>query len=237
MKTLIGLAVLWIVWLTAPRRWKRQMSLLLIGIAAVLVAVSPLGLELGIWGLTIAVPPDSGEKVDAIVVLGRGDAMRDQRVATVQELWQRNRAPQIFASGMLDARPIVRELQAIGIPKQRLDGEECSQSTEENAQFTQAILHPQGVQTILLVTDAPHMLRSVLTFRSFGFRTIPHPSPLPTHLLLQEELRILLREYLGLAQYALTGQFNPHSPKLMQAPLIEVTQKISSWGCRVQKKQ
>jgi uncharacterized SAM-binding protein YcdF (DUF218 family) len=234
METLIGLALLWVLWLMSSGRWKRRLGIPLAAIAVGWLIASPLGLGIALWGLTIPLPQDSGEKVDAIVVLGRGEPFRDQRVATVQELWQTNRASEIFASGMLDARPIVQTLKELGLPAQRLDGEECSQTTEENAQFTYAILHPQGIQTLLLVTDAPHMLRSFLAFRSFGFHVIPHLSGLPTHLTLPKKLWIVLREYLGLIQYFFTGQFSPRSEEILQTP-PEVTQKIREWNCRVQK--
>ncbi|HEY9642858.1 MAG TPA: YdcF family protein [Coleofasciculaceae cyanobacterium] len=237
MEVLIGLALLWVLWLISSRQWKRRLVVPLVATAAGLLIVSPLGLGIALWGLTISLPQDSGEKVDAIVVLGRGDPFRDQRVATVQRLWQTNRAPEIFASGMLDARSIVQNLQEMGLPEQRLDGEECSQTTEENAQFAYAILHPQGIQTILLVTDAPHMLRSFLTFRSFGFHVIPHLSSLPTQLTLSEKFWIVLREYLGLIQYGLTGQLNPRPVEVLQTPPVEIVQKIRDWHCRVHKTQ
>lgn len=230
----IGLTLLWLLWLVSTKRWRRRLTVPICTLAIGLIIASPWGLALEQWGLTAFLPVDSGNTVDAIVVLGRGTEFRDLRVAEAQKLWQANRASRVFASGMSDARSIVQELQALGIPKQNLDGEECSQSTKENAQFTQAILHPLGVRTILLVTDAPHLLRSVLTFRSVGFHVISHPSSLPVHLLPQEELWLLVREYLSLVQYALTGQFNLHSSNLSKDVPKEVIQKISDWKCRVQ---
>jgi len=202
-------------------------------VAMMMLLASPLGIAIGNWGLTVFLPADSGASVDAIVVLGRGDEMRDRRTVATWKLWRANRAPQIFASGMLDARAIVQELEATGVPKQRLGGEECSQTTEENALFTAALVHSQGVKRILLVTDSPHMLRSLRTFQSFGFTAIPYPVPLSDKLRTVERLQILFREYVALAQYTVSGRFQPRLASISTTPPGAVTQKIQDWGCRV----
>lgn len=233
MELLIQLALLWLLWLVSPRRWQKRLTVFMVGVAFVLTAISPFGVQVGIWSLTVGVPSDTGETVDAIVVLGRGTALRDLRTALVQELWQAKRAPQIFASGMMDARPIVQNLAELGVPPRSLSGEECSQSTWENGLFTAALLH-QTKPKILLVTDSVHMLRSLLTFRSFGFRVVPHSSALPTQLSHQNKLTFLLREYTGLVQYALTKRLIQPDPQTLKPPSVEVMQKIQAWGCYVQ---
>lgn len=233
MGILIILALLWIMWLVSSRRWRRRLRVPIAGFMVVLVLMSPIGIGAGSWILTAFVPPDSGEPVDAIVVLGRGEPYRNLRVSEVWELWQANRAPRIFASGMLDARPMVRTLKGIGVPEERLAGEECSQTTQENALFTASILHSQGVDKILLVTDPPHMLRSFLTFRSFRFHVIPHPSASPDRLSSQNQILTLLREYAGLVKYLFTGQFIPRSLESLNSPPAEVTYKMQKWRCRV----
>jgi len=225
------LAALCVLWLIIPyrRRWRWVWILA----ATVTVLASPLGIAIGNWSLTVFLPSDSGEIVDAIVVLGRGDDLRNRRIVETWKLWQANRAPQIFASGMLDARYIVQELQAIGVDKYRLGGEECSQSTEENALFTAALLYPKGVKRILLVTDSPHMLRSLRMFQSFGFRVIPYPIPLPDNLQTVQKIPILVREYAALVQYTVSGRFQTHPSSELITPPAAVTQKIQDWKCRV----
>lgn len=235
MKLLIILALLWVLWLVIPRRWRRLLIIPAVVLAIGSILFSPIGMSIGLWGLTAFVPPDSGESVQAIVVLGRGKSLRELRVSEVQELWQSDRAPRIFVSGMSDADAIIQSLNQQGIPEQSLSGEECSQSTEENGVFTSAILHPQGIQKILLVTDPPHMLRSFLVFRSFRFQVIPHFSPIVIPSTLQEYFRIQLREYLGLAEYALTGKFILRNPASLNPPPAEVTQKFQDWNCRRQE--
>jgi uncharacterized SAM-binding protein YcdF (DUF218 family) len=233
MGILIILALLWIVWLVSSRRWRRRLKVPIAGFIVLLVLISPIGIGMGSWILTAFVPPDSGEPVEAIVVLGRGKDYRNLRVFEAWELWQAKRAPRIFASGMLDARPMVRTLRGIGVPEENLAGEECSQTTQENALFTASILRSQGVDKILLVTDPPHMLRSLLTFRSFRFRVIPHFSALPNQLSSQNQIMILLREYAGLVKYTFTGQFIPRSLDSLNSPPDEVTQKLQKWRCQV----
>lgn len=165
---------------------------------------TPLAVDLASWALVNVVPSDSGEPADAIVVLGRGTTMRRDRIPTAMALWQENRAPRIFVSGYGDAQFIAQQLQQ-QIPEQVIDGEECSRTTDENAQYTAAILQPQGVKRIVLVTDAPHMLRSLLTFRSFGFDVIPHPTAVA--LTDRQEARLVFREYFGLIVYGLGGRY------------------------------
>jgi len=233
MGNLIGLAALWVLWLLLPYRRRRRWRWGWILAATVMLLVSPLGANLGSWGLTAFLPPDSGERVDAIVVLGRGDDLRDRRIVAAWQLWRADRAPEIFASGMLDARYIVQELHATGVDKYRLEGEECSQTTEENALFTAALLYPKGVKRILLVTDSPHMLRSLRMFQSFGFRTIPYPIPLSDNLQTVKQFPIIMREYAALVQYTVSGRFHPRPSSELIRPSPAITQKIQEWNCQV----
>lgn len=195
--------------LALPRhRWRRLTLACSGGLLLLYLSIlSPAVAQLGNRFLSAWVPPDSGQAVDAIVVLGRGAQLRPQRVAVVARLWQQQRAPLVFASGRHDALEIVQMLADRGLPAPSLEGEPCSATTEENAQFTAAILQPQGIHRILLVTDPPHMLRSQLTFQSVGFEVIPHMSPLPHRLKKPGEGLIVFREGVGLVAYGLMGRY------------------------------
>ncbi|NJN88434.1 MAG: DUF218 domain-containing protein [Leptolyngbyaceae cyanobacterium SL_7_1] len=167
--------------------------------------------------LVSLIPSDRGGSADAIVVLGRGGELRQDRVNVASQLWEDGRAPRIFASGWGDAHAIADELKQRGVPESVIDGEPCSRTTEENALFTAALLQPQGVKRILLVTDAPHMLRSLLTFRSLGFEVVPHPNSLPKISKRQRGF-LIYREYFGLLSYGVLGRFTPReAPK--EAPI------------------
>jgi len=237
MEALILLTLLGILWLVSSRRWRRRVIkpltiLVLVG----LLATSPWMVQLAAWGLTAPLPADKGEEVDAIVVLGRGEALQGQRVDQVRKLWQTGRAPRVFASGMMDAQPIIEQLQGKGLAGSTLSGEGCSQNTEENALYTAAILYPQGVRKIILLTDTPHMLRSFLLFRSVGFTVVPHLSPLPMQWTTRQKMTAILREYVGLIQHALTGRFRQHSTAALEQPSPAIFEKFTAWNCRVQGK-
>ncbi len=53
--------------------------------------------------------------------------------------------------------------------------EDRSKNTWQNARFSYAILQPQGITTIYLVTHANHMPRALTAFEKAGFRVIPAP--------------------------------------------------------------
>lgn len=234
MKGLILLALIGILWVVSSRRWKYW----LVTPAAVIVVVylvvtSPPLVALANWRMLSFLPADSGATVDAIVVLGRGQEFNNERIEVTAQLWQALRAPKIFASGITDAPKMIEVLKAENIPGRALSGESCSQNTQENALFTAAVLRPEGVRQILLVTDPPHMVRSFLLFRNLGFTVIPHTSPLPPYWTSKEEANLLMREYLGLAGYAFQGRLNQQPPSEFKQLPAEVLEKLSAWNCQI----
>ena len=203
-------ALIGLPWKFPQLRWGRQLS----GLGTVLLLIYftaqfPLTIAVATKGLVEFIPKDSGVTVDAIVVLGRGKPFSKSRVEVAAELWRAHRAPLIFVSGAGDAAQMFQLLRAQGIPNQALDDENCSRTTEENARFTATVLQPQGVKQLVLVTDPPHMLRSLLTFRSLGFTVIPHTSPIPPNLAPQKKAMMVFYEYMSLFSYGLRGHFLP----------------------------
>lgn len=206
------LLLIGVPWLLPRLRWKRQIS----GLGAVLllsyvIASSPTITAIGNKLLVGFLPQDSGARADAIVVLGRGGKFRFGRVEVAADLWRAQRAPLVFASGRGDADKISQMLREKGLPDSAVQGEECSRTTEENARYTVTLLKPRGVHRILLITDPPHMLRSLLTFRSFGFEVIPHTSPMPRRIDRAERAALVFREFCGIVSYGLRGRFAPRS--------------------------
>jgi len=51
-----------------------------------------------------------------------------------------------------------------------------SENTAENALFSAAILRRDNVQRVLLVSDAMHMPRAQMSFRSSGIEVVPAPT-------------------------------------------------------------
>lgn len=234
---LVALLILFFLglrWLIKHTKWQpllnsRRGFILLFGLTVTLPIIF---VVIAAKGLVIFLPPDPGTAVDAIVILGRGPLFDKERVNLAAELWQAKRAPMIFSSGRGDSYRMIEELNTKGIPKQALDGEECSLTTLENAIFSAAILQPRKIQQILLITDEPHMLRSLLVFRANGFTVIPRASPVSPYLFGKKtKIFLTFREYAGLVSYALRGlYFQSHSPESNSPDLENLLQKAKQYG-------
>ncbi len=235
MELLVFFAALWVWWLVSSRRRRQRIILPIAIVSAIcLFCTSSLALSLALKGLTVALPPDTGESTEAILLLGRGETLRSQRVEVAKELWLARRAPKIFTSGMMDAKEAISKLQELGIPQSQISGEGCSQTTEENAQFSAAVLHPQGIRKILLVTDAPHLWRSQILFQNFGFTVIPHPIDLPAHWSKKQRWRTVLREYVGLISYWWEDRLRQRTPAEIDRPAEIVTERLRDWKCQIE---
>ena len=66
-------------------------------------------------------------------------------------------------------------LASFGIPRTRVQLEERSRNTLENARFTKALIDPKPGERWLLVTSAMHMPRAVGVFRQAGFPVEAYP--------------------------------------------------------------
>lgn len=182
-------------------------------------------------GFVPLLPRDSGKPVDAIVVLGRGWFLLPSRVDAAADLWQAKRAPRIFTSGINDAPQLIKRLENKGIPQRLLDGENCSLTTEENAIFTAAVLQPQGVRKILLVTDRPHMLRAFFVFRAYGFKVTPITTSVAEDWNPKTKIILKLREYAGIMNYAFRGLFiQRHFSAVDNAELKNLVQEAEKYG-------
>src|SRR4029078_2636944 len=65
--------------------------------------------------------------------------------------------------------------ESLGVDKSRLIMERESRNTQENAEFSKALVKPKEGERWLLVTSAFHMPRSVGLFRTGGFAVEPYP--------------------------------------------------------------
>lgn len=226
----IVIVVLIILWLIA-RIWRRKFQkLILPSVAILLCGLATVGLISVIAVNGLFLPTDPGTSVDAIVILGRGRALRGDRARVATQLWQARRAPVIFVSGSGDAVPITNLLTAQGVPPQVIDGENCSMTTKENAIFSAAILQQRNIQRIILISDAPHMWRSLIEFRAYGFTVIPHTSRLPRTWSLRQKAYLGLRESVGLPWYLLRQIATPPAAIPPDAELIPLLQKAQQYG-------
>ncbi|MBO9587156.1 YdcF family protein [Devosia sp.] len=145
-----------------------------------------------------AVPAPPPENVDAIIMLGGATLERPSSARQITELndagdrltttlWLAKKYPaaKIFISGgsgaltdegEAEATTAERFFLAFGISRDRLVLEGASRNTDENVANTKALLGANADGTILLVTSAFHMPRSVGIFEKTGLSVIPWPT-------------------------------------------------------------
>ncbi|MFQ3616376.1 MAG: YdcF family protein [Cyanobacteriota bacterium] len=234
---IILLALLWGVPKLIPssKSWIRQrkfLTRLLMG-ALVLywLMVSPLGAAALTYPLVTALPPDSGQTADAIVVLTRNHRDEGRRYETAVDLYQQGRSPRIFVTMEYNMEQIAELLKQQNIPLSVLAATRCARTTKDEAETTAAILGPQGVQKIILITDLAHLKRAKLTFEGYGFSVIPYAetAPIPA----ARRSLLALREYPALVSYLLLGRFSPESPDALRNPPAELLEKVRERRCAI----
>ncbi|MEO1068366.1 MAG: YdcF family protein [Cyanobacteria bacterium J06638_6] len=221
--TLLGFTAV-MAFASGRRHRRRMVTIGLALLATYWIVVSPLFSVPSTALLARFVPPDTGGTADAIVVLGRERSAEGDRYTTTVDLAANSRAPEILVMGDNNARKVFRGLEKRNLPTDGLLSATCITTTQEEADSAWAILGPQGVKKIILITDTPHMLRAWLTFKSIGFEVIPHIEPISPWVAHHERSFLALREYLGLASYALLGRFKQQPA----SNLTQVSQQISA---------
>jgi uncharacterized SAM-binding protein YcdF (DUF218 family) len=128
-----------------------------------------------------------------------------------------------------EADYVVSVFERLGIAGNRLNMERGSRNTQENAEFSKALVAPKAGERWLLVTSAYHMPRSVGVFRKAGFAVEPYPvdwrlggrDDLSTaHILATDGLTTIdvgFREWMGLVAYWISGR----SSALFPGPVNE----------------
>ena len=139
-------------------------------------------------------------------------------------LYQSQKAPLLVLSGGTtlpggppESQLMAQKLSAFGIPEAALMQEAESQTTRENAQYTQALLEGHRINHILLVTSASHMRRASAVFAAQGFIVTavstdhqipllvgPVPGWLPTAERLSRSTRAI-HEWVGYQVYSWLG--------------------------------
>ena len=151
-----------------------------------------LGKDLILKPLEDAYPYPKELKCSYIVVLGGGltyssparggrPEVRPQvakRLYEAFKVWKRLRAPVVVSGGAFRAKEseaqVMKEfLVELGLPAEEILVEGRSRTTYENALYTRKLI---GNEEVCLVTSAYHIPRSVLIFKSFGFKVVPVPA-------------------------------------------------------------
>jgi len=238
---LIAIGLVGLVLLFTP--WRRLASWLVVTsvILLALAGFSPLG---NILMLTLEqrFPPWDASRgpPDGIVVLGgaiapdesveRGSVALNEaaeRITATAELARRYGAARIIYSGgntnlvfdgPVESAIAVRELEALGVARDRITAEEQSRNTIENAVYSRLLAQPKPSERWLVVTSAYHMPRAIACFRAAGFSVEAYPVDWRTrgpidalHLFpsLAEGLArtdAAIHEWAGLIVYRLTGR-------------------------------
>lgn len=223
--------------------WRRLASWLIVT-SLVLIAVaglSPIG-NLLLLPLEQRFPPWNASRgaPDGIVVLGgaitpdvsaaRGEVALNEaaeRITVAAELARRYPQARIiycggsnalFAKEPVEAPFAVRELQALGVARDRITAEEQSRNTIENAVFSRLIASPKPGERWLLVTSAYQMPRAMAAFRAAGFAVEAYPVDWRTRGPIDavrpfgslgaglRRTDTAVREWVGLLAYRLTGK-------------------------------
>jgi uncharacterized SAM-binding protein YcdF (DUF218 family) len=142
-------------------------------------------------------PPVEAPRAEALVLLGGGTQPVEyprpivevneagDRIIYAAWLYKQGKADYILASGgLLDwsarestpAQDMAFLLEFMGVPKEAIWLQTNSRNTYEDALYCAKILKEKGIQRILLVTSAAHMLRSVRLFEAQGFEVAPLPT-------------------------------------------------------------
>ena len=128
-----------------------------------------------------------GASIDADISAGRGTPVvrssADRIIAAAALAHRYPNARVVFSGGSAnlisnDAREADfagAVFESLGIAKSRLTMERRSRNTQENAEFSRALIAPKEGERWLLVTSAFHMPRSVGLFRKAGFSVEPFP--------------------------------------------------------------
>jgi uncharacterized SAM-binding protein YcdF (DUF218 family) len=224
-------------------RFRRAGGILLIAATLLLIigGWSPVG-RAALMALEDRFPqPQLGEPITGIIMLGgavdthitaeRGQPALNEggeRITTVADLSRRFPAARVLLSGganhVLTTQPVTESavardmLVALGVEPSRMELEERSRTTCENAEQSLLLARPAAGDRWLLVTSASHMPRAIACFRAVGFPVIPYPvdyrtrgeadlrRPVDTVADGLAALDLAAHEWIGLATYRLLGQ-------------------------------
>jgi uncharacterized SAM-binding protein YcdF (DUF218 family) len=159
------------------------------------------------------------------------------RIIAAIELARLYPSARVVFVGRDEADFVIRLLEKLGVPRDRIVVERKSANTAENATFAKQLVMPKAGEVWLLVTSAMHMPRAVGVFRKVGFDVDAYP--VDYHTSSTRDLWTLpsalmggiglmdraAHEWTGLLVYWLTGRIAVPFPRPMS--------EISSSGDRV----
>ncbi|WBE25329.1 YdcF family protein [Denitrificimonas caeni] len=195
-----SLLILLLLSFVLRKRWpKVALTSFILGVAGLYTMSLPITVEYAARALETEIPltqaqwPSLNQQADAIVILGGGREVNDpawqgdqpslmamQRLRYGARLAKATNLPVLVSGGLHFGQPpseaqIMADSLAedFGITARWLEGE--SRTTWENALYTAKILQAEGIQRVLLVTDAWHMPRSRWSYEQLGFSVTSAP--------------------------------------------------------------
>ncbi len=180
-------------------------------LALVIVGVLGIGyLAISFWQVRSTGAEDQARAVDAIVVMGaaqydgRPSPQLAARLDHVVDLWNQGYAPTVLVTGgnqegdrFTEASASAGYLVERGVPVDAIVQEDAGTTTHESLTAARSLLGAD-VESILVVTDPYHALRSRLTAQEVGFTA--YTSSTPTSVVTgSHELRREISEAAGVA--------------------------------------
>jgi len=167
------------------RVWPRVLQ-----IAAGLCALVVLYFLFSFWQVWSTGRSDQARTVDAIVVMGaaqydgRPSPQLAARLDHVFELWSQGLAPVIVVTGgnrpgdrFTEAEASAAYLGELGVPESAIRSEGAGTSTFESLAGVAELLQGEGLDTVLIVTDPYHALRSRMVADDLGLQAYSSPTP------------------------------------------------------------
>jgi uncharacterized SAM-binding protein YcdF (DUF218 family) len=162
--------------------WKKWLLLLLVIVAAYVAVVYR--------GIVRQSANDESRPANAIVVfgaaeyVGRPSPVFRARLDHAADLYHRGLAPIVITTGGAGADPKFTEgqvgreyLRSIGIPDDHLIAETQSVDTAESARRVSTIMHANGMNTCLAVSDGYHIFRIKHMLARVGITAYSSPRP------------------------------------------------------------
>ncbi|MRN38081.1 YdcF family protein [Neisseria sp. N95_16] len=160
---------------------------------------------------------------DAAVVLGaaawdkRPSPVFRERINHAITLYQSQRVDKIIFTGGTPKKGFMTEAEvgrryAIkqGIPARHIVFENTSRNTYENLQNIQPLLRPNGIETLVIVSDPYHLARAQAIAKNFGMNAAVSATPTTLYDAGKERDKFLLQESYALFLY----QFESWSDKI-----------------------
>lgn len=167
----------------------RSIWRLALQVGAVLFGLLVVYFLVSLWQVWSVGRSDQARSVDAIVVMGaaqydgRPSPQLAARLDEVVELWPQGLAPVVIVTGgnqpgdrFTEAEASAAYLQERGVPEGALVLEDTGSSTYDSLDNVATIATDRGIESILIVTDPYHSLRSRLVAQELGLTAYVAPT-------------------------------------------------------------